>query len=167
MMDDNYKKRIVEPYMELYESVLRRKNTDKNASELLDKKRNIFCEQAKLIIPRITLVISVKCSLRCKDCVNLMQYYNEPYDLGIEELMSEMNEFFDLVDELMEISIVGGEPFLYEDLDKLIQYLISNEKINSIRFTTNGTVVPKESVLNLMSHKKFLFKSVIMEMCGY
>lgn len=83
-----------------------------------------------------------------------MQYYNEPYDLGIEELMSEMNEFFDLVDELMEISIVGGEPFLYEDLDKLIQYLISNEKINSIRFTTNGTVVPKESVLNLMSHKK-------------
>ena len=42
----------------------------------------------KLIVKSIDVQITEKCSLKCKDCCNLMQYYERPQDSNLEILFN-------------------------------------------------------------------------------
>ena len=41
----------------------------------------------KVYIPRIEIVLTTFCSLRCKDCSNLMQYYDKPYHINTDSII--------------------------------------------------------------------------------
>ena len=41
----------------------------------------------KLFMRSVDLIITERCSLKCKDCSNLMQYYKTPINCNIQELM--------------------------------------------------------------------------------
>ncbi|MBO5623816.1 MAG: radical SAM protein [Butyrivibrio sp.] len=108
----------------------------------------------KTYIRQIELVVTTKCSLRCQDCANLMQHYNKPYDIPVDDLIRSAKLFLSKVDKVYDFRLLGGEPFLYNDMDLLLKELIDSPKVKKITFFTNGTIIPSEKLAALLNNKK-------------
>ena len=129
---------------------------------LLDEKHNISkyenvinnMDLDKLIVNHVELVLTEKCSLRCKDCANLMQYYQAPEHIPCAEIIETFDRFLDAIDCLLDLRLLGGEPFLYKDLDKILERYKDDDRIKRITIYTNSTIIPSDAVLKSLSHKK-------------
>lgn len=149
--------RIISPCMELIEKIERSHNNTINLTEKLHRyEADLHCSlnAKKLILPRIVIIVGTKCTLRCKDCSNLIQYYTKPANIEIHKLLKDLEHFFTLVDHCIEVSVIGGEPFIYPQLDQLLSYLNQNKSIDSIEIITNATVLPHENLLLEMANPK-------------
>ena len=56
-----------------------------------------------LFIRSVDLILTEKCSLKCKDCANLMQYYEKPINIESEELIGDLHDICSIADEINEI----------------------------------------------------------------
>ena len=114
----------------------------------------------RITVPAVSLFITSRCSLRCKDCSNMIPSYETPSDTTLDELKTYTLNVLEGVDALYRASIVGGEPFLFDDLGKLVDFLTSQKKIRSVKIFTNGTLLPKAEWLSPFKNKKaFVFVS--------
>lgn len=100
----------------------------------------------KFVINHCEVVVTECCSLKCRDCANLMQYYEHPEKISAEEIIFSFGNFLNTIDDLLDLRLLGGEPFIYKDLDKIIDAFGTNEKVKRITVYTNSTVLPSESV---------------------
>ena len=108
----------------------------------------------ELIMGHCEIVLTERCTLRCKDCANLIQYYKKPCDLDCDSIIQSFNQFLETIDTLLELRLLGGEPFLFSQLDRIIDAFIDNDKIKQITIYTNSTVLPTENVLKSLQRKK-------------
>jgi hypothetical protein len=115
---------------------------------------NKFYSKNKLIITACELVVTERCTLKCRDCANLMQYYKKPEDIPYDSIVSAFDNFMDTIDLLIELRIIGGELFLYKDLKKILERYIEDEKIRNISLPTNGTIIPNEEILKIIKNDK-------------
>lgn len=93
--------------------------------------------------------ITSKCNMNCPYC------YNDSTCSG--DYLSK-NLFFDLINQgvensLSEITISGGEPFLYKDIDELIKY--ANKNHIRARIITNLTIVNIDNAIEILRHGNF------------
>ena len=107
-----------------------------------------------LIIPHCEIVLTERCTLKCKDCSDLMQYYSHPEDLDVNEMIETFSKFLDSIDMLSELRILGGEPFLYKNADKIIKVFQSSEKVRRITIYTNSTIIPSDNILESLKNDK-------------
>lgn len=124
----------------------------------LSDKRDLITDKSKVILPRTPLMITTRCSLRCKECSNLMPYYKQPKDYDADEIIEWIKNICDIIDEWICCELVGGEPFLYRDLAKILRYVLNEEKIQYIEFTTNASIIPSREILELLGNKKIYVK---------
>lgn len=124
----------------------------------MSDKRNLITDKSKVILPRIPLMITTRCTLHCKECHNLMPYYKQPKDYKAEEIIEWIKNICDAVDEWICLELVGGEPFLYRDLLKVLRYVLTENKIQQIEFTTNASIIPSREILELLCDKKIYVK---------
>jgi len=110
----------------------------------------------KLFLRSLDLIITERCSLKCKDCSNLMQYYEKPKDCNYPELKKTIDLFCNFADEINEFRILGGEPFMNKNFDLTIERLRSEPKVKKIVIYTNGTIVPEESKIRCLEDDKIL-----------
>lgn len=108
----------------------------------------------ELIMGHCEIVLTERCTLRCKDCANLIQYYKKPCDLDCDSIIQSFNQFLETIDTLLELRLLGGEPFLFSQLDRIIDAFIDNDKIKQITIYTNSTMLPTENVLKSLQRKK-------------
>ena len=108
----------------------------------------------KLIIPRVVLELTTACTLKCKYCNNLMNLYAHPRHIELSALKNSVDAITEAADKVIILEMIGGEPFLYPELEEILQYVINKEKILSVEVTTNGTIVPKENVLRILRNEK-------------
>lgn len=111
-------------------------------------------ENDRLIIPRVTVVLSSVCTLKCKHCSNLMPYYDKPQHIPKETVIGDIDKLLGYVDGVISLVLIGGEPFVYPELEEVLVKLISCEKIMNIEITTNGTVRPKTEIIVLLKDSK-------------
>lgn len=96
--------------------------------------------------------LTERCTLHCRKCAHgCYAVPNHKEDLSIEKVFESADLFFSVVDYIEEFVLIGGEPFLYKDIDKAIAYIGSRyrEKMGIFSVTTNGTLIPSEDVLSL------------------
>jgi organic radical activating enzyme len=106
-------------------------------------------DNCRLTINALDIFLTEHCSLKCKFCEVLVQHFTNPRHFPFEQLMKETDAVFNKVDFVRDIHILGGEPFIYPQLAGYMCYLKKyRKKIGSLYVITNGTVVPKESVLD-------------------
>lgn len=108
----------------------------------------------KLWIRSVDLVITEKCSLKCRDCSNLMQYYKHPVNFDLEILKEGFDKFLDKVDRIGELRIIGGEPLMHPEFYKIVQWYKNCNKIGKIGVWSNGTIFPSEEVREVLNVKK-------------
>jgi molybdenum cofactor biosynthesis enzyme MoaA len=58
------------------------------------------------------VVISERCSLKCVDCSNLMQFYESPQDISFNEILRDFDALLERVNHIYEIRLIGGELFM-------------------------------------------------------
>lgn len=124
----------------------------------LSAKRELLSDKNKVILPRTPLMITTRCTLNCKECSNLMPYYKQPRDYDADEIIEWIKNICDSIDEWICLELVGGEPFLYRDLLKVLKYVLAEEKIQQIEFTTNASIIPSWEILELLRNPKIYVK---------
>ena len=110
-----------------------------------------------LKVDSVDLMLTEKCSLKCKDCSNLMQFYAKPIDEDFEMVISSINTFMNTVDFVQEIRLMGGEPLMYKKVDLVVKHLLTYKNFGQIKVNTNGTIVPKDEKLKVFQNEKIFF----------
>lgn len=104
---------------------------------------------------RSGIVITLRCTLKCKLCGGYAPYYKIPPHFSYDKIAQTIESYFSVVDEVGDFSITGGEPLLHEDLGRIIQKTLQySNQIKRILILTNGTLLFKENVLNMLVENK-------------
>lgn len=112
----------------------------------------------KLILPSVDIVITEKCSLKCKDCSNLMQYYSNPKDIDFDKLFGSLDVLMECVDYVFELRILGGETFMNKYAHKYIERLFKYKNFTRIAVYSNGTIIPKDENLKCLINEKIYLR---------
>lgn len=109
------------------------------------------------IIRNIDLEITEKCSLKCKDCFNCMQYYKRPQDIPLDIIKKSLDILTNYVDFIKEIRILGGEPFMNKNLKEITAYVCAKNNVERVVIYTNATILPQKDQLEIFQHEKVSF----------
>ncbi len=115
---------------------------------------NHIPDENSISIVHMGLTVSECCTLKCRDCSFLMQYYKHPRNVDIERYKYCVDRFLDIIDRITEIRPIGGEPFINPDMYKILEWYHDCEKIGSLDVYTNGTIIPDERTLEALKYKK-------------
>jgi organic radical activating enzyme len=107
------------------------------------------------VLDSLDVPVTMKCSLRCKDCANLMQYFSKPAHSDFELMTQSLEKIFTVVDHIFEVRVLGGEPFLYGDLHRYIEFIKQySSKYDMLLVLTNGTIIPNQRNLDTLKDQK-------------
>lgn len=115
-----------------------------------------FLEPEKVFLRSVDIIITERCSLKCKDCSNLMQYYEEPRNVPLDLIYQSIDALCSLTDEIMELRVIGGDAFMNKEWPKVVDRLIGEPKVKRVVIYTNGAIVPKEEQATLLGHPKVM-----------
>ena len=112
----------------------------------------------KIYLIHSTLIVTFRCTLKCKHCLMYAPFVKQPKDFTTEELCRTIEMYFKLVDHCHIFNVQGGEPLMHKGLpdvlDKLLEYRSQTDKV---LVTTNGTLLPSNELLEcLIRHKEHI-----------
>ena len=119
--------------------------------------RRIYSRIGKEVhIPYFELVLTTRCTLRCKSCYNLMQYFSpqNAYTCTLQGITAALDALFSVVDSVKRVRIIGGEPLLFKDIAKVALYLDREPKVKFFDIVTNGTIKPKDDLLEVLANSQ-------------
>lgn len=108
----------------------------------------------KIYLSYCVLCITSKCSLKCRDCAAFIPKYKEKKDYSLAYVRENFGKILTAVDGIMELELMGGEPFLCAEFDEILSWCIAQKKIRAIKIVTNGTILPKTETWELLKHPK-------------
>lgn len=121
--------------------------------------RNIlFYSKKKFFLERMLLIITTKCTLRCRNCDAYTPYNNlqEHYDANC--IIDSCKKILDIVGGVHAVDVLGGEPLLHPDLQKILDYLQKENRIEKVNIISNGTLIPNNTLLEILKSPKFLMR---------
>jgi len=110
----------------------------------------------KLFLRSIDLIITERCSLKCRDCSNLTQYYEHPKDLDTDMLLRSIDVFCGIVDEVMDFRILGGDALMNKRWPFIVERLTGEPRARRVVLYTNGTIVPQDEGIPSLRDPKVL-----------
>lgn len=122
---------------------------------------NILCNVLNgnnFILPRATVCMTTRCTLKCKNCINMIPYYDVWQDVPYETVIKDIQSLLNVVSEWIFCELIGGEPFLYPDLDKILEFVINQNKIRNVFIITNATIIPKEKIMKMLQNDKIVVR---------
>lgn len=106
-----------------------------------------------------SVIISTRCTMNCKHCSTMVPFIKDKENHSEEEIKHWLDNYFELVDYVRIINIYGGEPLVHPQLDKVIQLMLSyQDRFEQLVMTTNATILPKKSVLDLCQKHHILYQ---------
>ena len=113
-----------------------------------------FVSRKKLLLDHLEIVVGSQCTLHCRKCANLMQYYRHPTVFDAGRIEEDVHKLLALDIQIDRVNVIGGEPFLYKELPRLIALLQNSAKVRTIRIITNGTFLPPNPILEALKSSK-------------
>ena len=107
---------------------------------------DVAASSHSLVIRSLNLMITERCSLRCRSCSSYMQYFNNPTEYHTDCVKNGLALLLNCVDYIQSISIVGGEPFLHYGLADITDFACNQDKVGAVRVFTNATI-PADNAL--------------------
>lgn len=110
----------------------------------------------KVYLSSISFLPSTICNLKCRNCLNFNPFAKKFYAREWTDLTKDVDLFFSCVDHIMLFHVSGGEPMLYKHTADLIEYIDRKygDRIDTLRTVTNGTIVPKDEILDKLAKCK-------------
>lgn len=119
---------------------------------------DIIAEPDKLYLYSLDAVVSERCSLKCKDCSNLMQYYQSPQNMDVNELKKAIDILLSKNCRIFDIRILGGEPLMNKEFINIVDWYKTEEKINRISIFSNATIFPEDRILEHLKQEKVFIR---------
>ena len=116
-----------------------------------------YLHPERLTVPSVDLIVTERCSMKCRDCSNLMQYYERPENADLNQTLQSIDDLCASMDEIYEVRVIGGEPFMNRDVHIIVEKLTAQPKINKVSIFTNATIVPREHQWEALKHEKVRF----------
>tara|TARA_B100000787_G_scaffold107437_2_gene79736 strand:+ start:6012 stop:7274 length:1263 start_codon:yes stop_codon:yes gene_type:complete len=107
-----------------------------------------------LTIKHMDVVITERCSLKCKDCANLMQYYEKPQNSDLEILFKSLDRMMECVDQIYEFRVLGGDPFMNKEMYKVVNKLSGFKNVEKVVVYTNAKIIPRDENLECLKNEK-------------
>lgn len=109
-------------------------------------------DRKQLFLGRLVFNVTTFCTLNCKNCTLLTPYNKRKKYFSLDQLKEDVKLTFDTVDYISNFIIVGGEPFLYKDLEEYIIFVGENYRkyIGNFQIITNGTLIVSEELLYII-----------------
>lgn len=100
-------------------------------------------------IYRMDMAVTTKCTFNCRHCNMFIPYYQSCQNYTFEQLKENIDLFFSRIDYIGYFQLIGGEPFLNKELDKIIIYLEENyrKQYGKLSLTSNGSIIPSDNLL--------------------
>lgn len=148
-------RRYINPYLETAQHLCYEGCISKEEKENLEKEMLRGLGEGRGIdMPRLVTVLGTKCSLRCRECNNLMPLFKPQRDLEKGKILASLETVLGKVHTVLVCELIGGEPFLSEHLGDAIRLLAQKKNVIRIEITTNGTVLPEPSLIPLLQNSK-------------
>jgi len=125
-----------------------------------------YLDPDKVFMRSVDIVVTEKCSMKCVDCSNLMQFFEKPVNYEIEEMNQAIELLCSFSDQIFEFRVIGGEPFVNKKVHLVIEKLISEQKVKRIVIYTNGNIIPREYHIECLKHEKVLMNITDYSRCG-
>lgn len=118
----------------------------------INEEKEQFFEKKIFNMPQIEFSITTKCTLKCKDCCALIPQLDKVHctDMRFEEFKLYLDKICDAVDMIRHLIVLGGEPLTNPDLPQMLEYAAQKDNIFFIQLITNGTMLPKENLLEVL-----------------
>jgi len=92
------------------------------------------------------------CTLNCKLCSACILYIKKHECFDTEELLRTLDKLFEVYDYIEHLDFSGGEPLTNPDIAKILKYALKyKDKCGLFRVITNGTLIPSNELLEVMS----------------
>jgi hypothetical protein len=108
-----------------------------------------------LTISSVSLRITSRCNLRCNGCLFLVPEQPKLHDYPLDELITSLKALCDMLDGILDLTINGGETFMYSELGALLEAIACIPKVINVIIATNGTIVPSDAVLKICADNAF------------
>lgn len=98
------------------------------------------------------LYVTSKCNSKCLHCFYWRELNKKKNELTLDEIEKLSKGF----KNLLYLNLTGGEPFLREDIDKIVYYFYRNSKSKFVNISTNGILsdVIREKVKEILNSCK-------------
>src|SRR3990167_5487253 len=83
----------------------------------------------RLTVQSVDLMITEKCSMKCRDCSNLMQYYEHPENADLQVMYDMIDGLAAQMDEIYEFRVIGGEPFMHKEIHLVLDHVNAMPKV--------------------------------------
>lgn len=83
------------------------------------------------------------CNLNCKGCSHFSSLAKKDDCLSYEEIKRDVIRLKELIPNILQIRILGGEPLLHRDLIRVLKCIREVYSRSEIRVVTNGLLLPK------------------------
>lgn len=117
-----------------------------------------FTYKQKVHIFQTDVLVTERCNLACSFCNMFIPHYESPKHRDTQTILDDIDSYFDIVDYVSIFHLVGGEPFLHPNIKDIIEYILEkySDKIDKFIITTNGTVLPKEEILDVLKSNNLI-----------
>ena len=114
---------------------------------------------------QLAFIITTFCTLNCKHCADLIPYFKQKKiakHISLEQVKQEYKAVFQIYDYIEDVTVTGGEPFLYPQLSEAIDACMEFEnQFDHVRIFSNGTMVPKRDFIEQL--KKYNKLSLVID----
>lgn len=114
--------------------------------------------QHKCYLSKIDTVITSRCSLSCPHCAMFIHHCNAKQDVALNDLRDNFDALFHVVDEVLEYTLLGGEPLLHKNIKDILTYLGDKygERVGRIVLITNGNADVDDELLDILQKCKVI-----------
>lgn len=107
--------------------------------------------RGQVCVSQLFSTVTSRCTFKCKYCSMLMPEYKNHYTYTAEDIAKDFELLFQQIDYLTSWYVMGGEPLLHRDLDKILEIIYDryHEKIGYIQVITNGSLVPPPNLIRV------------------
>jgi len=107
-------------------------------------------ERDQSISPSVTILINERCNLNCQDCAAFVPLNNDPKTYDSKTIITALKNYCKSFDFVYRICIMGGEPFLHKEINKILEAVLELDNVLFIDIATNGTILPQQRTMNLI-----------------
>jgi organic radical activating enzyme len=103
-------------------------------------------------------IVGQRCTMKCRHCCESIPYLKNPGFVPCEMIISDITKVAQSSHFLKFVEFIGGEPFLHPEFEKLLKESLRIENIGYIKSFTNGTVVPKDSLCEILKNPRIMIQ---------
>lgn len=101
-------------------------------------------------------IVSQTCTLKCEHCCEQVPHQKGKGFSSVETIIKDVKKLAESSKFLNFVELVGGEPLLHPEIEKLLTELLKIENIGYIKSFTNATVVPSDELCKIMKNPRFM-----------